>query len=113
MIIKVQRVYANRRMSGPGSLLFSILIKALRQPEISSKSGFFAVYMSLSITSLNSGSNGNCYYVGNEQEAVLVDAGISCREIERRMKRLGPSMQKVKAVFISHEHSDHIRGLAT
>lgn len=64
------------------------------------------------ITSLNSGSNGNCYYVGNKQEAVLVDAGISCRETEKRMKRLGLSMDKVKAIFISHEHSDHIRGLA-
>ena len=70
----------------------------------------FAV-MSLFITSLNSGSNGNCYYVGNETEAVLVDAGISCREIEKRMKRLGLLMQKIKAVFISHEHSDHIYGL--
>jgi phosphoribosyl 1,2-cyclic phosphodiesterase len=49
--------------------------------------------------------------VGNDQEAVLVDAGISCRETERRMKRLGLTMEKVKAVFISHEHSDHIRGL--
>lgn len=67
--------------------------------------------MSLFITSLNSGSNGNCYYIGNEQEAVLVDAGISCRETEKRMKRLGLSMQKVKAVFVSHEHSDHIRGI--
>lgn len=67
--------------------------------------------MQLFITSLNSGSNGNCYYIGNEQEAVLVDAGISCRETERRMKRLGLSMDKVKAIFISHEHSDHIRGL--
>ena len=67
--------------------------------------------MSLFISSLNSGSNGNCYYVGNETEAVLVDAGISCREIERRMKRLGLLMEKVKAVFISHEHSDHIKGL--
>jgi len=67
--------------------------------------------MSLSITSLNSGSNGNCYYVGNEQEAVLIDAGISCREIEKRMARLGLSMHRVKAIFISHEHSDHIRGL--
>ena len=67
--------------------------------------------MSLFISSLNSGSNGNCYYVGNETEAVLVDAGISCREIERRMKRLGLMMEKVKAVFISHEHSDHIKGL--
>ncbi len=67
--------------------------------------------MALFIASLNSGSNGNCYYIGNEHEAVLVDAGISCRETERRMKRLGLSIQKVKAVFISHEHSDHISGL--
>jgi phosphoribosyl 1,2-cyclic phosphodiesterase len=67
--------------------------------------------MALFITSLNSGSNGNCYYVGNHREAVLVDAGLSCRETEKRMLRLGLSMQKVKAVFISHEHSDHIRGL--
>ncbi len=67
--------------------------------------------MSLFITSLNSGSNGNCYYLGTEHEAILVDAGISCREIEKRMKRLGLQMQKVKAIFISHEHSDHIKGL--
>ncbi len=67
--------------------------------------------MSLFITSLNSGSNGNCYYVGNSSEAVLVDAGISCKEIETRMKRLELEMQKVKAIFISHEHSDHIKGV--
>src|ERR1700744_5669432 len=67
--------------------------------------------MSLFIASLNSGSNGNCYYIGNERDAVLVDAGISCRETERRMKRLNLSMQKVRAIFISHEHSDHINGL--
>lgn len=68
--------------------------------------------MSLFITSLNSGSNGNCYYIGNKQEAVLIDAGISCRETERRMTHLGLSMDKVKAIFISHEHGDHIRGVA-
>jgi phosphoribosyl 1,2-cyclic phosphodiesterase len=68
--------------------------------------------MSLFIASLNSGSNGNCYYVGNEQEAVLIDAGISCRETERRMKRLGLSMDKLRAIFISHEHGDHIAGVA-
>ncbi len=67
--------------------------------------------MSLIIASINSGSNGNCYYVGNAQEAVLVDAGISCLETEKRMKRLGLSLQNVKAIFISHEHSDHIRGV--
>lgn len=67
--------------------------------------------MSLFIASLNSGSNGNCYYIGNEQEAVLVDVGISCRETEKRMQRIGLEMQKVKAIFVSHEHTDHIRGI--
>jgi len=66
--------------------------------------------MSLFTTSLNSGSNGNCYYVGNSREAVLIDAGISCRETEKRMKRLGLDMKIVKAIFISHEHGDHICG---
>lgn len=68
--------------------------------------------MPLYISSLNSGSNGNCYYIGNQHEAVLVDAGISCRETERRMKKLGLDMAMVKAIFISHEHSDHITGIA-
>src|SRR6188472_1535374 len=67
--------------------------------------------MSLFITSLNSGSNGNCYYIGNETDAILVDAGISCSEIEKRMKRLSLDIHKVKAVFISHEHTDHISGV--
>ena len=65
----------------------------------------------LYFSSLNSGSNGNCYYIGNEQEAVLIDAGLSCRETEKRMRRLNLNMENVKAVFISHEHSDHIKGL--
>ncbi|WP_291911949.1 MBL fold metallo-hydrolase [Chitinophaga sp. CB10] len=67
--------------------------------------------MSLYITSLNSGSNGNCYYIGNDTDAILVDAGISCRETEKRMARLGLSMSKVRAIFVSHEHIDHIRGI--
>jgi phosphoribosyl 1,2-cyclic phosphodiesterase len=67
--------------------------------------------MSLSFASLNSGSNGNCYYIGNSEEAVFIDAGISCRETESRMNRLGLNMHLVKAIFISHEHSDHIQGV--
>ena len=67
--------------------------------------------MSLFVTSLNSGSNGNCYYIGNEREAILVDAGIPCREVEARMNRLGLSMQTIKAIFVSHEHKDHIKGV--
>ena len=67
--------------------------------------------MSLFITSLNSGSNGNCYYIGNKKEAILVDCGISCREVEKRMLRLHLDIKILKAVFISHEHSDHIKGV--
>ncbi len=71
----------------------------------------FLPSMSIYISSLNSGSNANCYYIGNSNEAVLVDAGLSCRETERRMKELGLSMEKVRAIFISHEHGDHISGV--
>ncbi|HEY5692385.1 MAG TPA: MBL fold metallo-hydrolase [Cyclobacteriaceae bacterium] len=67
--------------------------------------------MSLFVASLNSGSNGNSYYIGNDDEAILVDAGISCRETEKRLRRLGLSISKVKAIFITHEHSDHIHGV--
>ena len=67
--------------------------------------------MSLQIASLNSGSNANCYYIGNSKEAILIDAGLSCRETEKRMKRLGLDIASVKAVFITHEHTDHVAGL--
>jgi phosphoribosyl 1,2-cyclic phosphodiesterase len=66
--------------------------------------------MSLYLASLNSGSNGNCYYISNGLDSVLIDAGISCRETERRMIRLGLPIRSVKAIFISHEHTDHTRG---
>ena len=68
--------------------------------------------MSLFISSLNSGSNANCYFVGTSKEAVLIDAGLSCRETEKRMLQAGLSMDIVKAIFVSHEHGDHITGLA-
>lgn len=64
----------------------------------------------IEICALASGSNGNCYYVGNENGAVLVDAGVSCKQVLSRMeeRKLDPS--KIKAIFISHEHVDHVRG---
>ena len=65
----------------------------------------------IQICAIASGSNGNCYYVGNEEEAVLVDAGISRRQILKRMKIKKLDIRKVKAVFISHEHADHMRGV--
>jgi phosphoribosyl 1,2-cyclic phosphodiesterase len=62
-------------------------------PDIrTTKNNIFATRMTLYIASLNSGSNGNCYYVGNSRESVLIDAGIPCRETERRMRKLGLSL---------------------
>lgn len=68
--------------------------------------------MGLRFCSLNSGSNANCYYVGNDNDAVLVDAGLSCRETERRINAAGLNIDRIRAIFISHEHIDHITGLA-
>jgi len=65
----------------------------------------------LKIAAIASGSNGNCYYLESGDDAVLVDAGVSAKQIVERMTRLGLSLVKVRGVFISHEHSDHIRGL--
>ena len=65
----------------------------------------------LEICAIASGSNGNCYYIGNEKDAVLIDAGISCKQILIRMKERDLNPAKVKAVFVTHEHSDHMRGV--
>jgi phosphoribosyl 1,2-cyclic phosphodiesterase len=67
--------------------------------------------MNIYTASINSGSNGNCYFVGTNDEAVLIDVGISGREVEHRMLNLGLSINIVKAIFISHEHFDHIKGV--
>jgi phosphoribosyl 1,2-cyclic phosphodiesterase len=64
----------------------------------------------IEICAIASGSNGNCYYIGNEKDAVLIDAGISAKQISARMFERGLNPSKVKALFISHEHSDHMRG---
>jgi phosphoribosyl 1,2-cyclic phosphodiesterase len=49
--------------------------------------------------------------VGNHREALLIDAGLSCRETEKRMHNSGLQAERVKAIFISHEHTDHTRGV--
>ena len=65
----------------------------------------------IEICALASGSNGNCYYVGNEHDAVLVDAGISTKKILLRMEEAGLQASKIRGIFISHEHSDHVHGV--
>ena len=63
-------------------------------------------------TVLGSGSKGNCTVVTGGQTRILVDAGMSCREIFRRMKQAGEDPAALDAILITHEHQDHINGLA-
>ncbi len=65
----------------------------------------------MKVAALNSGSNGNCYVFSSGEEALLVDAGLSCKETEKRMDRLGIPMDQVRALLITHEHSDHVFGI--
>lgn len=63
-------------------------------------------------TVLASGSKGNSAIVSGGRTRVLVDAGLSCRELFRRMKLAGEDPQTLDAIVITHEHQDHINGLA-
>lgn len=67
--------------------------------------------MSLMLCILASGSSGNCMFVGDGAEGMLIDAGLSCRETERRLAQIGAGLEAVKAICLTHEHSDHIAGL--
>ena len=61
--------------------------------------------------SIASGSSGNCIYVGTEKSHILVDAGISNRRIEQGLHEIGVKGSELTGIVITHEHSDHIRGL--
>jgi phosphoribosyl 1,2-cyclic phosphodiesterase len=69
--------------------------------------------MAVSVSVLASGSRGNSAIVESSRARILVDAGISCRETFKRLKSLGRNPREISAILITHEHSDHIYGLAT
>src|SRR5215472_5402470 len=64
------------------------------------------------MTVLASGSRGNTAVLSSSGTSILIDAGISCRETLRRMLRAGEDPSKLSAIVITHEHQDHISGLA-
>ena len=60
-----------------------------------------------------SGSSGNCYYLGTRQRGILIDAGISARQIQKCLREMGLDFQNIMGVLITHDHADHIRAVGT
>ncbi|HEY8390000.1 MAG TPA: MBL fold metallo-hydrolase [Clostridia bacterium] len=69
--------------------------------------------MSFNICVLASGSKGNATFIATDKTKILLDAGISCRSIESKLKSIGQKPQDLDAVLITHCHSDHIAGIRT
>lgn len=63
----------------------------------------------LSFISFGSGSSGNCYYIGDDTTGVLIDAGVDADTVVSELSRYGISMNRVKAIVLTHDHSDHVR----
>jgi phosphoribosyl 1,2-cyclic phosphodiesterase len=68
--------------------------------------------MALRLCVLASGSSGNCTYVGSDTTGILIDAGLSGRETVRRLGEIGVAVESIRAVCVTHEHTDHTSGLA-
>ena len=71
----------------------------------------FNTNKNVSVCTLASGSKGNSVYISNGSTSILIDAGFSGIEIEKRLKSKGLDPKNLDAIIVSHEHSDHIRGV--
>lgn len=67
--------------------------------------------MSLRFSVLASGSTGNAFYIESDQTRILVDAGLSGKEMDRLFAEVNRDPSKISAILVTHEHSDHIKGL--
>jgi len=65
----------------------------------------------LRFISFASGSNGNCFFVGNASQGILIDAGIGIRTMKKRLKEIGMDFSDILGVFITHDHFDHIKSV--
>lgn len=61
--------------------------------------------------SFASGSSGNCYYVGRQDEGLLVDVGISAKQVKEKLREQDLSFDNIKAILVTHDHIDHVLGL--
>jgi phosphoribosyl 1,2-cyclic phosphodiesterase len=68
--------------------------------------------VAVQFTILGSGSSGNCAYLETDETRLLIDAGLSARQIRNRLLTIGRTPENVTGILITHEHHDHIQGLA-
>jgi phosphoribosyl 1,2-cyclic phosphodiesterase len=64
------------------------------------------------LTILGSGSAGNCAYVETDETRILIDAGFSARQIRQRLASIGRAPENLSGILVTHEHSDHVHGIA-
>ena len=67
--------------------------------------------MEIRFMSIGSGSCGNCYYLGVDDYGILIDAGIPSKTIRTALKREGIPFESICAIFVTHDHADHIKSL--
>ena len=85
-------------------------MKLIEMQEVLGIPGF-NMGKNLSVCALASGSKGNAFFISNGSTSILVDAGFSGIEIEKRLESKGLNPENLDAILVSHEHTDHIRGV--
>ena len=71
------------------------------------------IILNMKICVLSSSSSGNCVYLEVDNRSYLLDCGISSRQIELKLNSIGVNPNRIKGIFITHEHSDHVSGLSS
>ncbi|OPL07914.1 MAG: hypothetical protein AVO33_03330 [delta proteobacterium ML8_F1] len=69
--------------------------------------------MAINYCSLASGSSGNCHFIGTQTTRILVDIGMSHRYVKKALASIGEAIETIDGILLTHEHSDHIKGLKT
>ena len=67
--------------------------------------------MSIRVSVLGSGSRGNATYIRTEKVRLLIDCGLGPRTLAKRLRSIGEDPDRIDAVFVTHEHTDHVGGL--
>ncbi|HKY99944.1 MAG TPA: MBL fold metallo-hydrolase [Rhabdochlamydiaceae bacterium] len=83
----------------------------LRRRVDKTSSQFQRGYTMIGFCPLASGSKGNCIYLGTSKTKILIDAGLSAKAIATRLALINVELSEIDAILVTHEHTDHIRGL--